>query len=385
MRQVSMSVSHGDPAGDIHNFRKRDDIRNVDPERSQFNDYLIERSKGSIYEDLFSEALEKYNAKQTRSDRIIDDYLKHIESGNQEKAVYEMVVQIGKRETNSAETEGNRITSAMVYRKWLGRFEREFPQFKIMEAAIHQDEATPHMHVAYVPFSTGNKRGLETKNSLSGAVKQMGYEDIRDLNKRLFTILEEVAAEHGIDRLDVGIERGRLDVRSYKEWAAELETGDYAYEVDPRVIEMISELAEVVEKQDVLIQDLVACEPSRLGAFAALNDLRQQAIELSRELNPIKQAVQGILSRCRAFVDEISLNYREYILNPVTERLRALREQGSISFADANRRAKSPSVEPDQPVEDDEPMSLSSAVKEVRAAKRENDPWIQQQRNDFER
>ena len=385
MRQVSMSVSHGDPAGDIHNFRKRDDIRNVDPERSQFNDYIIERSKESIYEDLFSEALEKYNAKQTRSDRIIDDYLKHIENGNQEKAVYEMVVQIGKRETNSAKTEGNRITSAMVYRKWLGRFEREFPQFKIMEVAIHQDEATPHMHVAYVPFSTGNKRGLETKNSLSGAVKQMGYEDIRDLNKRLFEILEEVAAEHGIDRLDVGIERGRLDVRSYKEWAAELETGDYAYEVDPRVIEMITELADVVEKQDVLIQDLVACEPSRLGAFAALNDFRQQAIDLSRELNPIKQAVQGILSRCRAFVDEISLNYREYILNPVTEHLRALREQGSISFADTNRQANKPPAKSDRPVEDDGPMSLSSAVKEVRAAKRENNPWIQQQRNDFER
>ncbi|MGN9202898.1 hypothetical protein ACTM9W_09160 [Clostridium sp. HCP1S3_A12] len=42
-------------------------------------------------------------------------------------------------------------------------------------AVLHLDEETPHLHIDFVPFSTGNKRGLETKVSLKGALKAQGF------------------------------------------------------------------------------------------------------------------------------------------------------------------------------------------------------------------
>lgn len=37
------------------------------------------------------------------------------------------------------------------------------------------DEATPHLHIDFVPFTTGSKRGLETRVSLKQALAAQGF------------------------------------------------------------------------------------------------------------------------------------------------------------------------------------------------------------------
>ena len=57
-------------------------------------EYCNENIK-DVYHELFDEALVRYNEKQTRNDRIIDDYYEKICSGKQEKPFHEIMLQHG--------------------------------------------------------------------------------------------------------------------------------------------------------------------------------------------------------------------------------------------------------------------------------------------------
>jgi len=49
------------------------------------------------------------------------------------------------------------------------------PNLRVFSAHMHLDEATPHLHIDFVPFTTGSKRGLETRVSLKKALAAMGF------------------------------------------------------------------------------------------------------------------------------------------------------------------------------------------------------------------
>jgi hypothetical protein len=51
---------------------------------------------------------------------------------------------------------------------------------KVVGAIVHMDEETPHLHLDYVPFITGQKRGLGTRVSNDKAILQMGYKSWND-------------------------------------------------------------------------------------------------------------------------------------------------------------------------------------------------------------
>ncbi len=100
-----------------HNSRKFH-AKNTDPERSCLNvEYCNENIK-DVYHELFDEALVRYNEKQTRNDRIIDDYYEKICSGKQEKPFHEIILQIGNKDDMGAKTEdGQRCRSTINHRR----------------------------------------------------------------------------------------------------------------------------------------------------------------------------------------------------------------------------------------------------------------------------
>ncbi len=103
-----------------HNSRKFH-AKNTDPERSCLNvEYCNENIK-DVYHELFDEALARYNEKQTRSDRIIDDYYEKICSGKQEKPFHEIILQIGNKDDM-----GQRQRTDSLRRKYLMNICRTF-------------------------------------------------------------------------------------------------------------------------------------------------------------------------------------------------------------------------------------------------------------------
>ena len=157
-----------------HNSRKYS-TNNVDPSRTHLNiDYCNEPIKDAFHK-LFDDALERYNAKQTRADRIIDDYYDKIRSGKQEKPFYEIIMQVGNKDDTGATTESGEQAKAILDEYFQGFRERN-PNLYVFSAHLHMDEATPHLHIDFIPFITGSTRGLDTRVSLKKALLAQGFE-----------------------------------------------------------------------------------------------------------------------------------------------------------------------------------------------------------------
>ncbi len=136
-------------------------------------EYCNENIK-DVYHELFNEALARYNAKQTRKDRRIDNYYEKIDASKQEKTFHEIILQVGNKDDMNATTENGRL-AAKVLDEYMGDFRQRNPTLRVFSAYLHMDEATPHLHIDFVPFTTGSKRGLETRVSLKQALAALGF------------------------------------------------------------------------------------------------------------------------------------------------------------------------------------------------------------------
>lgn len=228
MGRVSMPQGKG---SQMHNRREYEKYSksvpdNIDVSKSSENITLIDKDIREAYREIFGEALEKYNGKQKRADRKIEDYCDHIKkSKNGEKLFYEDVVQWGKKEDFQKPETRERAKEALV--KYVEGFEERNPNLKLIGAYIHMDEASPHLHLDYVPVATGYSRGLETRNSLDKAMKQMGFQPENESRKNNATKLwkENERAVFGQICRGLGLEveperkseRKSLTVDEYKE------------------------------------------------------------------------------------------------------------------------------------------------------------------------
>ena len=204
-----------------HNSRKFH-AKNTDPERSYLNvEYCNENIK-DVYHELFDEALARYNEKQTRNDRRIDDYYEKIHAGKQEKPFHEIILQIGDRETMGAETEEGRL-AAKILDEYMQDFQRRNPTLRVFSAHLHMDEATPHLHIDFVPYTTGSKRGLDTRVSLKQALSALGFKGgtrmETELNQWVAAEKQQLASimlEHGIEWEQKGTHEKHLSLLDFE-------------------------------------------------------------------------------------------------------------------------------------------------------------------------
>lgn len=204
-----------------HNSRKFH-AKNTDPERSCLNVEYCNENVKDVYHELFDEALAWYNEKQTRSDRRIDDYYEKIRSGKQEKPFHEIILQIGDKDNMGAKTENGQL-AAKVLDKYMRDFQRRNPTLRVFSAYLHMDEATPHLHIDFVPYTTGSKRGLDTRVSLKQALSALGFKGgtrrETELNQWVAYEKERLAAvmlEHGIEWEKKGTHEKHLSVLDFE-------------------------------------------------------------------------------------------------------------------------------------------------------------------------
>ena len=211
-----------------HNSRKFK-AENVDGSRTHLNiDYCNENIK-KVYHELFDKALERYNSKQTRADRRIENYYEKIRNSKQEKPFHELILQIGDKENMSAESENREIARQILDEYYRGFKERN-PQLKVFSAHLHMDEATPHLHIDFVPFTTGSKRGLDTRVSLKQALAAQGFKGGTrgDTEWNQWVSAEKsalafVMERHGIEWEHKGTHEKHLSVLDYKKQEREKE------------------------------------------------------------------------------------------------------------------------------------------------------------------
>lgn len=363
--KLSMSISAGKVAGHRHDVEQeyREGLGNVVKDRTPLNQVLIDVPLEDAYAQEFGDALDAYNAAldaKGHSERRIDSYLDKISASKQEKASYEMVVQLGNMDTNSADVPANRLLSETIYRDFLTEMQKQLPNFRVYLAAVHVDEATPHLHVAYVPVSHGNKRGLSTKNSLRGAMREMGYTDIRDLNQRMFEILEDVSLRHGVTRVDMACSRKHLDVRDFKAMQRELQADQYPYKNDPRLVQMLTEQQDIIESMGDALEKQNAALESVEKFNSPVHPLAfrravEQALATFHDLYPTYKPVRERIAALKASLDAVPSLWRDRIINPISDKLRA--ERAGV-VRDTHKEGIEPSKTP----------SLADEAREVRGS-----------------
>ena len=217
-RTISAMVGQGSVN---HNSRKFN-AKNTDPERSHLNITYCHENIKTVFHELFDEALKRYNDKQTRADRKIEDYYEKIRSSKQEKPFHEIILQVGNKDDMSAESEDGQLAAA-VLDEYMRGFQERNPQLGVFSAHLHMDEATPHLHIDFVPFTTGSKRGLDTRVSLKQALAAQGFKGgtrgdtewnqwVRSEKEQLAAVMER----HGIEWEDKGTHDKHLSVLDFK-------------------------------------------------------------------------------------------------------------------------------------------------------------------------
>lgn len=219
---MKQTISFMTGKGSVNHNSRKFHAKNTDPERSCLNVEYCNENVKDVYHELFDEALAWYNEKQTRSDRRIDDYYEKIRSGKQEKPFHEIILQIGDKDNMGAKTENGQL-AAKVLDKYMRDFQRRNPTLRVFSAYLHMDEATPHLHIDFVPYTTGSKRGLDTRVSLKQALSALGFKGgtrrETELNQWVAYEKEQLAAvmlEHGIEWEKKGTHEKHLSVLDFE-------------------------------------------------------------------------------------------------------------------------------------------------------------------------
>jgi hypothetical protein len=285
-----------------HNSRKFH-AKNTDPERSYLNVQYCNENVKDVYHELFDEALARYNEKQTRSDRRIDNYYEKILSGKQEKPFHEIILQIGDRDNMGATTENGQL-AAKVLDEYMRDFQRRNPTLWVFSACLHMDEATPHLHIDFVPYMTGSKRGLDTRVSLKQALSVLGFKGgtrrETELNQWVLYEKKQLAAvmlEHGIEWEQKGTHEKHLSVLDFEKQerakeVAELEAKKESLEEHNVAILEVSE--KWMNELENLEHEIHSAQENREEADKQAEKAKEEAERYDKKLTEIAPMVKDM-------------------------------------------------------------------------------------------
>ena len=238
---------------------RRDFIaENVDSSRTPLNVEYRNEDIRTVYHELFDGALARYNEKQTRKDRVIDDYYEKIRTGKQEKLFEELIIQIGNKDDMNATSENGQLARQMLD-EYMQSFQQRNPTLRVFSAHLHMDEATPHLHIDFIPFTTGSKRGLETRVSLKKALEALGFaggtKSHTELNQWIEAekqALASIMAQHDIEWEQKGTHEEHLSVLDYKKQERSKEVAALENQIDTLQEQTAVAATTLSEKQEQL-------------------------------------------------------------------------------------------------------------------------------------
>lgn len=298
MTSRTISICQG--KGSIGHNNRAFHTKNTDPARTKNNIVFVRKPIGTAYDKLFAEAVERYNAKQKRSDRKIkSSYFEYqfgqpvtetkLTSPDKRKSFYEYLIQLGTMEDTGVGTEAAEKATACLCEYMRGFSERN-PNFYVFNAVIHLDEKTPHLHIDYVPVGH-YKRGVDTQNGIAQALKEMGYGSgknaIAKWRQSEYLVFRRICEEQGFIISEPKKSRGvSFAVEEYKEIQHEKER--LTEKLQPlREMELAADETSVAGKKQFL-SDNISVSPKE---FEQLEQQKKavavQSVENQHERNNI--------------------------------------------------------------------------------------------------
>lgn len=272
--KVSGSVTKG--TGNLnHNRRQLAYVKdNIDRSRTPNNVVLVDRDIQELYAEIFDLAVNEYNAKQKRADRKIKNYYKKIQHDKKTKTFQELVVQIGSRDAQISPEK-----AIQVYTDFLEEFKKNNPKMAILGAYVHMDEATPHLHLDYVPYAEYSK-GMSRRVSNDRAMAQMGYKNWNEWREKQDQLLSMCMQKQELEREIVGDISRHKTIAEYKTLMRAMD----------KQIEQVSKEARITALrygQNIATQEKIPEQNELLKAKNAT--LEQYTIELEEEIMEMRK------------------------------------------------------------------------------------------------
>ena len=285
--------------GSENHNKRRFNAKHIDSTRTKYNVEFCQENIKEVYHKLFDDALERYNAKQKRNDRKIDNYYKKIEHSKQEKPFHEVILQIGNKDDMNARSENGQLAKEILV-DFMQDFQRRNPHLYVFSAHLHMDEETPHVHIDFVPFICGSKRGLDTRVSLKGALAEQGFHGgsrgESEWNQWMESEKQElskVMGRYGIQWKHLGTHNKHLSVLNYKKQEREKEVA----KLEQALSDEKAELSKIVSRQILAEQET---EQIRNEGVA----IRQEVSELSAINHLLKEQMEALAEDKEKFLSE---------------------------------------------------------------------------------
>lgn len=318
----TISAMSGD--GVVAHNRRTYTAENIDPTRTHLNIEYCYTPIEEAYHQLFDEAVAAYNAKQKRKDRRIENYYEKICNGDQEKPFYEVIFQVGNKDDTGA-TEEHAELAKTILDQFMRGFQERNPQLHVFSAHLHMDEATPHLHIDFIPYTTGSKRGVSTRVSLKQALTDQGIVgEGRSLTERDIWVqkekecLAEIMLEHGIQWEQKGEHKEHLSVLEFKrekrkEELAELEQSIQRVQEQQVSIQAVEQIEAkpvpltskvILERQDY--QNLVTAAQKYVVQEKQEGKLKKLLREAKKTISDLKAKIESLVAELAATKDELA-------------------------------------------------------------------------------
>jgi len=275
--------------GSVNHNTRAFTAKNVDKERSRDNVEFCHSDIKEVYHTLFDEALERYNAKQKRSDRKIDDYYEKIRRGKQEKLFYEVIFQIGNKDDMNVQSKEGQLAKDILC-EFMEQFQKRNPNLCVFSSHLHMDEQTPHIHIDFVPFIRNSKRGLDTRVSLKGALSEQGFKGgtkgMTEWNQWIESEKQElskVMGRHDVQWKQLGTHNKHLSVLDFEKQERAKEVA----ELEQTISGSKEELSDILHQQIVVERE---AEQIRKEGEA----IRQEVSELSATNHLLKEQAETL-------------------------------------------------------------------------------------------
>ena len=310
-------ISFGQGKGSLTHNNREFMADNVDPLRPPQNITFVRQPIGEAYEQLFAESTERYNAKQKRNDRKVHgSYYEHLfgvkpcntvrTAADKRNSFYEDVVQIGKREDSGYGTEDFQLVADCL-KEYMEGFQKRNPNFYVFNAVLHMDEATPHLHIDYIPVGH-YKRGQDVQNGIAQALKEMGYGEGKQAIARWraaeVEVLNKICLEHGIQPLAPEKARGTLEIPEYKEKRRQ---ADELAEQNAQAEAELSKKVEQINRALKYLPDLQKNEKAEhefLVAVSELHDMLKSGMSILRNKDSIISRIDTLKSLTQKAMDK---------------------------------------------------------------------------------
>lgn len=276
---------------------------NINKNKTSENITYVRQDIQEAYHQLFSKSLEEYNAQQKQPCRRIKDYFQHISNGKREEAFYEIVVQFGDSKTAPCGSE-NGETAKIMLDEYVKNFKQRNPNLHIFNAVLHMDEASPHLHINFIPFYTKERKNSLSKGvSMKAALDEQGFTAKNFKENRLVAweesereIMEKILNKHGFSREDKNAKYAHQTVDEFKKFQDEKKI-----------------IAALRESKKISGEDLAVENIRQLKNKLQLLESQNKNLE-NQKLSPYKSFFYSSPDK-QAFVqtklDELKIPYRE--------------------------------------------------------------------------